>query len=282
MPSDTDEQHMFVSSIVFEEWELDQSEEVTESEPKRRLRDQVEDIPVGQISKTLVYWNQAGRSLLENSNDLKDAVQLLEKRVARNESTIDAHQHTIADLTIRIGQMTAGSENYLSTRRRFLDVIERDVFKMEEFENSKANLSQRHEIVGHSRVREEDEEKLERDITGRDGEWCRFEPRYWNQVISSNEQLALDMTGFAALLVGDSGVSSTFFTALHNLRVFHILWLVMCHHHRALDFVAFLSRLYLCKTLSLSILRCVSKYFTFSHKFQRWQPAPYLHLSVFI
>ena len=108
--------------------------------------------------------------MLENSNDLKDAVQLLEKRVARNESTIDAHQHTIADLTIRIGQMTAGSENYLSTRRRFLDVIERDVFKMEEFENSKANLSQRHEIVGHSRVREEDEEKLERDITGRDGE----------------------------------------------------------------------------------------------------------------
>ena len=144
-PSASDDEVTDVTAAVFERINVPS---LQDPEPlvKSRLRDEAEQVTIGETENNIVFANTGGFGVLEGLEQIKRDIKILMAKDDKMTSHIEELQQNVSYLESRVGCLVQSSEGYLSIRRRFLEVYKRDV-KMEKPENSKAN--QEGNIVAH-------------------------------------------------------------------------------------------------------------------------------------
>lgn len=85
-----------------------------------------------------MYGNKGGLGILEKLDMLLENDSRQMSLIMANQKNLDENQKNISSLESRVRLLAPGSDNYMSIRRRFIDVYKRDGKGMDELRGSKA------------------------------------------------------------------------------------------------------------------------------------------------
>lgn len=151
-PANSEDETLLVDAVLYKELRVPPPED-PENFSKTSLRNELQNIRLGHNGDKVIFGNSEGESLLARLTATEKKFEtslskdrITTQRIEKLERKVDENAMEIGSLKAHLRQYMQSSDNYLSIRRRFLEVYQRDV-KGGEFRDHKA--IQKGNIVAH-------------------------------------------------------------------------------------------------------------------------------------